>query len=114
MSTRLLISPPATGKTQTCIDQIQVNLEERPLAQVRVIVPDRLQASFFRRRLSSSGGAIGAYIGTFGDLYKSILERAGIYVPVASNALLHRIVQDVVDNAGLVHYAPCGPSLDFS
>jgi len=106
MSTRLLISPPATGKTQTCIDQIQVNLKERPLATVRVIVPDRLQASYFRRRLSSSGGAIGAYIGTFGDLYKSILEQAGIYVPVASNALLHRIVQDVVDNAGLIHYAP--------
>lgn len=106
MPTRLIISAPATGKTQTCIDQIQVSLKEHPLAQVRVIVPDRLQASFFRHRLSTSGGAIGASIGTFGDLYKSILEQAGIYVPIASNALLHRIVQDVVDNAGLVRFAP--------
>lgn len=106
MPIRLIISPPTTGKTQTCIDQILNVLKERPLSNVRVIVPDRLQAAYFRRRLSQSGGALGAYVGTFGDLYKNILERAGIYVPVASNALLHRIVQDVVDNAHLTHYAP--------
>lgn len=106
MPTRLIISSPATGKTQACIDRIRIVLQEKPLAQVRVIVPDRLQASYFRHRLSSSGGALGAYVGTFGDLYKSILEQVGIYIPVASNALLHRIVQDVVDQADLVHYAP--------
>lgn len=52
-----------------------------------------------------SGGSIGVYVGTFNDLYKNILEKSGGYVPVASNALLHRIVQDVVDTTPLVHYA---------
>jgi ATP-dependent helicase/DNAse subunit B len=106
MPIRLLISPPATGKTQTCIDQIRTRLRERSLSKAWVVVPDRLQASYFRQRLSSSGGAMGAYVGTFSDLYKSILEKAGIYIPIASNALLHRIVQDVVDHADLVHFAP--------
>jgi len=106
MPTRLLISSPATGKTEACIEQIRSVLKSHPLAHVRVVVPDRLQASYFRRRLSQSGGAIGAYVGTFSDLYKSILESMGNYVPVASNALLHRIVQETVDDAALVHYAP--------
>lgn len=106
MATKLLVEKPATGKTQACIDQIRITLEKHPLAKAWVVVPDRLQASYFRQRLSSSGGAMGAYVGTFSDLYKSILEKADIYIPIASNALLHRIVQDVVDHAALVHFAP--------
>ena len=106
MSTRLLISPPATGKTEYCIEQIRATLKEHPLSQVWVALPDRLQAAYFRRRLAESGGALGAHVGRFEDLYKNILERAGNYVPVASNALLHRIVQETVDSTSLVHYAP--------
>jgi ATP-dependent helicase/DNAse subunit B len=106
MPTRLILSPPATGKTEYCIENILATLKEHPLANVRVVVPDRLQASYFRRRLSLSGGALGAYVGTFSDLYKNILEHAGNYVPVASNALLHRILQETVDATSLVHYAP--------
>lgn len=105
MPTRLIVSAPATGKTNACIDEIRVVLGKYPLAKIRVIVPDRLQAAYFRRRLSASGGSIGVYVGTFNDLYKNILEKSGGYVPVASNALLHRIVQDVVDTTPLVHYA---------
>ena len=106
MPTRLMISPPAAGKTEYCIEQIRSVLKEYPLSQVRVVLPDRLQASYFRRRLSQSGGALGAYVGTFSDLYRLILERAGNYVPVASNALLHRVLQEAVDSVDLVHYAP--------
>lgn len=106
MPVQLLISPPARGKTEHCIERIRATLSEHPLANIRVVVPDRLQASYFRRRLSLSGGALGAYVGTFSDLYKNILERAGNYVPVASNALLHRIMQEVVDTTPLIHYAP--------
>lgn len=106
MPTRLIVSAPASGKTNSSIDEIRTILEKYPLAKIRVIVPDRLQASYFRRRLSAGGGSIGVYVGTFNDLYKNILEKSGGYVPVASNALLHRIVQDVVDTTSLVHYAP--------
>jgi len=106
MPTRLIVSAPATGKTNASIDDIRAILEKYPLAKIRVIVPDRLQAAYFRRRLSASGGSIGVYVGTFNDLYKNILEKSGGYVPIASNALLHRIVQDVVDTTPLIHYAP--------
>ncbi len=93
---------PGTGKPQACVERIRNTLQENPLAQVRVIVPDQLQPSYFRRRFSSHGGAIGAYIGIFGDLYKFILEDSGAYMPTASNALLHCIVQEVVDEVPLL------------
>jgi superfamily I DNA/RNA helicase/RecB family exonuclease len=75
-----------------------------------VIVPDRLQASAFRRRIAQTGGAIGAQVGTFGDLYHSILERSENNVPVASAPFLHYIIHEIVDLSArrgeLIHYAP--------
>ena len=109
MPVELLIAPPASGKTEACIKKIRSTIAEYPLSQVWTVVPDRLQASAFRRRLATSGGALGAYVGSFGDLYQNILERAGDFVPVASSPFLHRLVQEVVDQsvtAGeLVHFA---------
>ncbi len=109
MTTHLLLSSPATGKTEYCIEYIRTTLKKHPLAHVRVVVPDRLQASAFRRRLAQAGGAFGAHVGSFGDLYKNILERAGMFVPVASSPLLHRIVQESIDlsfeQGDLSHYA---------
>lgn len=106
MPTRLIVSAPATGKTNASIDEIRAIREKNPLAKIHVIVSDRLQIAYFRRRLSASGGSIGVSVGTFHHLYTSILEKSGRYVPVVSNALLHRIIQDVVDKTPLVHYAP--------
>lgn len=106
MSTQILISSPATGKTEYAVEKIRGTLKENPLSQVWAVLPDRLQAVYFRRRLAASGGALGAHTGRFSDLYKNILERAGTYMPIASNALLHHIIQEVVDHTALVHYAP--------
>ncbi len=110
MSVELLISPPATGKTETCIQRIRSTFAQHPLAQVWIVVPDRLQAATFRRRLAASGGVLGGYVGTFRDLYRSILEQVGSYIPVVSSPLLHRLVQETVDQSvkegELKHYAP--------
>lgn len=110
MSIEILIAKPATGKTQTCIERIQSKLKLSPFAEIRVIVPDRLQAAAFRQRLAQSGGALGAYVGTFGDLYRTILEKADRPVPIASSPLQHYILQEVVDKlasrGALSHYAP--------
>lgn len=109
MPVELLVARPATGKTQNCIDKVQKTLSASPLSEVWIVVPDRLQAAAFRRRLAAAGGAIGAHIGTFGDLYRKILEQTGNNVPIASTPLLHFIIQDVVDNSfkigNLEHYA---------
>jgi ATP-dependent helicase/DNAse subunit B len=106
----LIIAPPASGKTEACIQRIRETLSEHPLAQIWVVVPDRLQAAAFRNRLASTGGAIGAYISTFGDLYRTILERAGNHLPVASSPFLHRLLQEVIDQSvgqgELQYFAP--------
>ena len=110
MPVELYVGRPATGKTQTCIQRVRGTLSSQLLSEVWVIVPDRLQASAFRRRIAQAGGAIGAHVGTFGDLYRSILERSGNNVPVASAPFLHYIIHEIVDLSArrgeLIHYAP--------
>ncbi len=110
MPVELLIASPASGKTETCIQRIQALGKEKPLARVWVIVPDRLQAAAFRSRLAAAGGAIGVQVSRFEDLYQSILEHAGKFVPAASFSLLHRLVQETVnrsvENGELLKFAP--------
>lgn len=109
MPVELLIARPATGKTQKCIQKVQNVLSLFPLSTVWAVVPDRLQAAGFRHRLAKSGGAIGVRVGTFGDLYRSILEQTKNHVPIASSPLLHFIIQEIVDfsfqRGDLIHYA---------
>ena len=109
MPVELLIARPASGKTQSCIHKVQEVLVSSHLSTVWVVVPDRLQVVAFRHRLAHAGGAIGARVGTFGDLYRSLLEHGGHYVPMASSPMLHFIIQEVVEFAfqrgQLIHYA---------
>jgi ATP-dependent helicase/nuclease subunit B len=109
MKTELIIAPPAAGKTTACIQRIQAVQRQHPLAQVWVLVPDRQKGAYFRTRLAAAGGGMGITIGTFRDLYRDILERAGIYIPVISQALGHRLIQETVRElhaAGeLTHYS---------
>ncbi len=94
-----LLAPPASGKTHICIQRIQALRKTDPLAPVWVIVPDRLQAAAFRRRLAQVGGAMGVQVGRFPDLYRHILEREGSFQPAASLPLLQRLIQQIVDQA---------------
>lgn len=110
MTTEIIIAPPVTGKTTACIERIRNFQANGPLRRIWVIVPDRLQAAAFRRRLAITGGVLGTYVGTFGDLYRRILEHSGIYIPIASSPLLYRLIQETVDRAvaegDLAHFAP--------
>jgi ATP-dependent helicase/nuclease subunit B len=105
----LLISPPAAGKTQACIERIKNVQSSHPFAKIWVLVPDNQKAVYFRQRLADAGGGIGITIGTFRSLYMHILEENGIFVPVITPALEHRLVQESVDAAAdaleLSHYA---------
>lgn len=96
MPVELLISPPASGKTHACIERIQSLKSSSPMAKVWVIVPDSKNAAHFRRRLSEAGGGVGVAVGSFRDYYVEILERSGIFVPVVTAALEHRLVQEVI------------------
>jgi len=117
LTTELIIAPPATGKTETCIQRIQSLCRDRPLSKVWVIVPDRLQAAAFRRRLATAGGAMGVQVGRFPDLFKSILARAGSFRPLASMPLINRVIREVVDSAvaddAIPYFAPIQPFPGF-
>lgn len=99
MSVELIIAPPATGKTDACLQRIREVQKAHPLSPTWVIVPDRLQAAAFRRRLAAAGGAMGVQVGRFTDLFKHILENEGTFQPAASAPLLHRLIQETVDCA---------------
>ena len=96
MPIELLISPPATGKTETCLQRIRAFRAGNPLGRVWVIVPDRQNVAYFRQRLAQSGGVLGVSVGTFRDLYIDILESAGQFIPVITPALEHRLVHQTI------------------
>lgn len=110
MTPTLLLAPAAFGKTEYCIERVRAVQQENPLAPVRVILPDRNQASAFRRRIARHGGTFGVEIGTFQDAYRAVLADAGQFLPVASDALVHKLVRralETLHSAGqLEHYAP--------
>ena len=108
MSTRLILAPASSGKTHRCIEQVRATLAAYPLSEVWVILPDSHQLMAFRRRLAEQGGAMGARIGTFADLHAEILALAGTPMPVAPDAVVHRLAVAAIDNLAehgrLVHY----------
>lgn len=107
MPTQLLIAPPASGKTRTCIQAVQSLLTQNPTAKVSVIVRDRLQATYFRSRLAAAGGAINVRIETFRDLYLEIIEQSRRpQQPQISTSMQHWMVQAAVDRANLTYFAP--------
>ena len=118
MSVELLVAPPASGKTNFCIERIQALHREKPFASVWVIVPDRMQSGAFRRRLAANGGGLNVQVGRFNDLFTDMLERAGRHIPLASMPLVRRLIRDVVDDAiadGRIPYlAPLQPFPGFS
>ena len=109
MTTNLIIAPPAAGKTAACINQILAIHKEQPLAQVWVIVPNPQKAAYFKYRLAEAGGGMGVRVGGFRKFYQEILEEHGLFVPVITPALSHRLIQETVREAysagELTHYA---------
>jgi ATP-dependent helicase/DNAse subunit B len=97
MPIELLVCPPATGKTDACIQRIRTLLLKHPFTPVRVVLPDRLQATAFRRRLAEAGGAISVQVGTFGDLYRNLLDLADQPIPIATPPMVHRLVQAAIE-----------------
>ena len=109
MTIKLLIAPAGGGKTQTCIERIQAVKQSHPLAQVRVLVPNPQAAAQFRARLAEAGGGMNVSVGEFRYFYKELFEENGVFVPIISPALSHRLIQETVreafDSGELIHYA---------
>lgn len=110
MPTHLQVAPAAAGKTSAVAQLVCRAQAEDPRAQVWALLPDRHQADAFRRRVAERGGALGAHLGTFGDLYTEILALAGRPIPEAPAPVVHRLVlaaiQQLREAGQLKHYAP--------
>jgi len=94
MPIHLLIAPPAAGKTQFCLEQMQRAFQADPFASVWMLVPDQLQAEQARLRLAAAGPVLPVRVATFKDLNVEILELAGRSLPEAKDAMLHRMLQE--------------------
>lgn len=109
MTLTILVSPPATGKSSHCIHRVRQVLNDQPLSSTWVVLPDELLVLSVRKQLALEGGAIGARIGTFGDLYREVLGRAGGSAPVASETIINRLVRsaisDIQERGMLKHFA---------
>ncbi len=105
MTTRILLAPPARGKTALCLQTVREALQGAPLAPVWVVAADYRQVLDYRRRLAALGGGLGVHIVTFGDLCREVAERAGQRKPITPPALAHRLVQAAIERAGLAYYA---------
>ncbi len=117
MSVEYLVGPAASGKTHACIERVRSLLAEKRLASVFVVVPTQTSATFFRRRLAQSGGALGASVLRFSGLYEEILARSGQFIPIAGEPVVHRLVRAAIDalhaEGRLPYYAPIRRSPGF-
>lgn len=64
MPVYLLIAPPASGKTEYCLQEINEVKSTNPLANIRVQVMDRMKAAFIHQQLAESGSCISVNVGT--------------------------------------------------
>ena len=108
VTVKLIISPPARGKTRSCAELVCQHLKQHPLQTVWVILPAWQHRRAFENQLASFGGAIGAQIGTFASFNRAVLATANRLVPVIPNDALHRLVVSVIDSVyqegALEHY----------
>lgn len=115
MPAELIIAPPGAGKTAYCIEKIKA---QGSLVSTWVVVPDRLQARYFRQRLAAAGGVLGVHVGRFHDLIQSICEEVGVELPTADRPLLYRLIHEIIDSAvsknEIPYLAPLQPFPGFT
>jgi hypothetical protein len=91
MKVRIIVSPPASGKTHYCVERVLETQRMDPLAAVWFVVPDGDQAISIRRRLAAADGVLGVHVKTFGSVFRELLELAGRLVPLAPPPLARQL-----------------------
>ncbi|MGB7114999.1 MAG: hypothetical protein WBD56_02560 [Anaerolineales bacterium] len=96
MKVRIIVAPPASGKTHFCIERVIETQRTDPLAAVWFVVPDGYQAVAIRRRLAAAGGVLGVHVNTFESVFRELLELAGRLVPLAPPPLARQLIRDSI------------------
>ena len=96
-SAHVLLAPAGRGKTAHALDRIRAAQQTDPLSPIWVILPNRPQASAFRRRLAANGGAMGVQLGTFYAVYANVLALAEQPAPRLLDPVQHRLLRSLLD-----------------
>lgn len=99
MTVTIVLGAPASGKTAWLINRIQTIKKENRFAPVWILVHNRSKASYLRKRIAWSGGAVGVIVGTFTTFCQEILERNGQFLPIMPAAMESRVIQEVLAEA---------------
>ena len=73
MTTKIIIGPARSGKTEMCYRHIRAQDHFR---EKWIIVPDQIQSRLAVAQLAAAGGALGVAVGTFSSFYRHLLETA--------------------------------------
>lgn len=95
---RLLIAPARAGKTGWCIRRAREVAADRAAGPVWIVLPDRYQVATIRGRVSLPGGDGDVLVGTFGDVYKALLEAAGRQATTAQSLSSPFIVREAIQH----------------
>jgi ATP-dependent helicase/nuclease subunit B len=112
MAVHLYIAPAAAGKTAYLV-ALARDMSRGLASPPRVVVPTRLQARGWRRRLAQAGGTVGVRVDTFDGLYRDVLRHANAAYARLSDPVQYRLVRMVIEQADLRHYAPLRPTPGF-
>lgn len=100
---KLIIAPPAEGKTTFCINKIIEIRNHDPLAAIQVIVPNPLTISIWKEKLAHSSmsesqitGTLGIKIETFDIFSRRILDSALDSRPTISSSKFDSIVHEAI------------------
>ncbi|MCJ7733201.1 MAG: PD-(D/E)XK nuclease family protein, partial [Anaerolineales bacterium] len=103
MGLKILLSSAAGGKTNWVVEktlEYSRGLKTTP----RIIVPSRLQALDFDRRLAKKGGAMGVIVGTFNDLAQAILDESGTHPILISEITQGRLLENLLQDLQIDYY----------
>ncbi len=118
MAIEILLGPPASGKTETCLSRIAAVGQAGSLLPVQVIVPDRLQAAGFRRRLTARSIATRVEVSVFHRYANQVLEQGGGEKKLIGSQLALRLIQnalrDVAEREPFIHYAQVWQTAGFA
>ena len=105
MGKRLVAAPAGAGKTDFAL-KLALKTASSLRNEVRVCVPNALQARVWRERLAAAGGAIGIHVLTFDELVAVCLAEAGESYIELSDAVQNRLIRSLFSRLTLQHYAP--------
>ncbi len=112
MPIELYLAPAAAGKTAWVIEQAR-QAAQTLTGPVRLIVPSSLQAGAVKQRLARAGGALGVTVQLFHDLYRTSLDAAAVPYTELPEPVQFRLLQAVVAETPLRHYAPIARTPGF-